>query len=109
MTAALRQAEALLPKMTEQEVDILLGQIFNRRKTEVRGIKKVAGVCGGRACIEVTRIPVWSLVNHRLLGFSEVEILFNFPTLRPDDLKNAWEYYRTYKAEIDFDIRENNE
>lgn len=104
---ALQQAETLLSQLTERETDILLSRIFDRRKKAARGIAKTPGVCGGRACIEGTRMPVWSLVNHRLLGFTEEEILYNFPTMTPDDLKVAWAYYNTNKVEIDKDIREN--
>ncbi len=54
-------------------------------------------------------MPVWSLVNHRFLGFSDVEILYNFTNMTTADLKNAWDYYESHKAEIDSDIRENDE
>ncbi len=105
---ALQKAEALLPKLTERETELLLKRIFEQRKTPKRGITKTPGVCGGRACIEGTRMPVWSLVNHRFLGFPEVEILYNFPSITTADLKNAWDYYESNKAEIDSDIREND-
>jgi uncharacterized protein (DUF433 family) len=52
-------------------------------------------------------MPVWSLVNHRLLGFSDEETLYNFPSMTSDDLKNAWTYYQKHTVEIDEDIREN--
>ncbi len=105
--STLEKAEALLPKLTDKEKDILLQRIYHLRKTQPRGISKIEGVCGGRACIEGTRLPVWSLVNHRLLGFTEWEILYNFPSITPQDLKNAWVYYKENQAEIDMDIQEN--
>lgn len=105
---ALEQAETLLLQLSERETDILLHRIFNRRRKTVRGITKTPGVCGGRACIEGTRMPVWSLVNHRILGFSEEEILYNFPTMTPEDLQIAWAYYQAHKEEIEEDIRENH-
>ncbi|HRI58543.1 MAG TPA: DUF433 domain-containing protein [Saprospiraceae bacterium] len=105
----LQQAESLLAQLNEHETDILLKRIFANRRKQSRGIIKTPGVCGGRACIEGTRMPVWSLVNHRLLGFTDEEILYNFPTMAPDDLKNAWIYYEANKTEIDEDIRENYE
>ncbi len=104
---ALQQAETLLSQLSEKETDILLHRIFDRRKRTPRGVTKTPGVCGGRACIEGTRMPVWSLVNHRILGFTDEEILYNFPTITPDDLKNIWAYYHSHKEEIDEDIREN--
>ncbi|MFN0034327.1 MAG: DUF433 domain-containing protein [Saprospiraceae bacterium] len=103
----LQQAETLLSQLTERETDILLSRIFDRRKKTARGIAKTPGVCGGRACIEGTRMPVWSLVNHRHLGFTDEEILYNFPTMTPVDLKNAWAYYNAHKAEIEEDILDN--
>ncbi len=104
---ALQQAESLLSELTERETDILLSRIFDRRRKSVRGISKTPGVCGGRACIEGTRMPVWSLVNHRILGFADEEILYNFPSMTPEDLKVAWAYYQIHKEEIDEDIRQN--
>jgi uncharacterized protein (DUF433 family) len=102
----LQQAETLVSQLSERETEILLSRIFDRRKQHKRGITQIPGVCGGRACIEGTRMPVWSLVNHRLLGFSDQEILYNFASMTSDDLKNAWEYYEKHKSEIDQDIRE---
>lgn len=104
---ALKQAEALIPKLSDQETSILLDYIFNQRKYAPRGISKMPAVCSGRACIEGTRMPIWSLVYHRFLGFTDWEILYNFPTMTPTDLKNAWGYYEANKAEIDTDILDN--
>jgi uncharacterized protein (DUF433 family) len=104
--SALQKAEALLPKLTERETDILLYQIFERRKTPKRGVSKTPGVCGGDACIDGTRMPIWSLVNHRLMGFSDLEILYGFPTVTADDLKTAWKYYVDNQVEIDDLIRD---
>ena len=41
------------------------------------------------------------------MGFSDVEILYKFPTMSPQDLKNAWNYYLKNKPEIEQDIHEN--
>ncbi len=106
---ALQQAEALLPQLSERDAIALFSRFFNHLKIKGRDIIRTPGVCGGRACIEGTRMPVWSLVYHRFLGFTDWEILFNFPTISPGDLKNAWRYYEANKAEIDEDIRQNNE
>jgi uncharacterized protein (DUF433 family) len=106
---ALQKAEALLPQLTEQEAIALFRHFFGKPGQTARGITKTPGICGGRACIEGTRMPVWSLVYHRFLGFTDWEILYNFQTMTPGDLKNAWRYYEAHKAEIDEDIRQNNE
>jgi len=104
---ALQQAEALLAQLTDKETDILLHHIFDRRKKSKRSISKTPGICGGRACIEGTRMPVWSVINHQRLGFSDEEILYNFPSLTDHDLENARAYYDANKAEIDNDIWDN--
>jgi uncharacterized protein (DUF433 family) len=106
---ALQKAEALLPQLSDRDAGFLLHKIFDRQKIKKRGISKTQGVCGGRACVENTRMPVWSLVYHRFLGFTDWEVLYNFPTMTPSDLKNAWQYYEANKSEIDGDIRENLE
>lgn len=104
----LQQAEALLPQLSERDALALFRHFFDHLKTQGREIVKTPGICGGRARVDGTRMPVWSLVYHRFLGFTDWEILYNFPTISPGDLKNAWRYYEANKAEIDEDIRENN-
>jgi uncharacterized protein (DUF433 family) len=64
------------------------------------GIEKTPGVAGGEACVVRTRIPVWSLESYRRLGWSEAEILENFPALRAADLVNAWAYADAHQDEI---------
>jgi len=54
------------------------------------GIEKTDGVCGGSAQIAGTRIPVWQLVAARNIGVSEAQLLLDYPTLRAEDLVNAW-------------------
>jgi uncharacterized protein (DUF433 family) len=71
------------------------------------GIESVPGICGGEPCIVRTRIPVWVLVQARNLGMSEAAILESYPTLRAEDLVNAWAYYRSHHQEIDQQIVEN--
>ena len=77
--------------------------------TSLSWVQKTSGVCGGDACIRRTRITVWGLVNSRRLGLSEERILENIVGLTPDDIQVAWDYYREHPAEIDEDIRENEE
>ena len=71
------------------------------------GIEHAAGVSGGEPCPLRTRIPVWLLVQARKLGSSESEILRAYPSLRAEDLSNAWVYYDVHGAEIDRQITEN--
>ncbi len=77
--------------------------------TKKSWVQKTPGVCGGRACIRNSRITVWGLVNSRRLGATDDQILQNIVGLMPADIQVAWDYYRTHPAEIDEDIRENEE
>lgn len=65
------------------------------------------GVCGGEPCIVRTRIAVWILEQARRLGFSEAELLRLYPTLRAEDLANAWAYVRSHRDEISDQIEAN--
>ena len=79
-----------------------LGQAFP-------GTESTPGVCGGEPCIVRTRIPLWVLEQMRRQGVSEAEILGNYPTLRAEDLANAWAFVLAHRNEIDHQIRENEE
>ena len=74
-----------------------------------RGGNATTRFCGGEPCIVRTRIPVWVLVRARELGSNEATLLQAYPTLRAEDLANAWAYARAHKAEIEQQIRENEE
>jgi len=54
-----------------------------------------------------TRIPVWVLEQARRLGVSEAELLRSYPTLRAEDLANAWAYVRSHRDEINRQIEDN--
>lgn len=71
------------------------------------GIESTPNVSGGEARIVRTRIPVWVLVQMRNLGASEADILRSYPTLRAEDLANAWAYARSHRDEIAQNILEN--
>ena len=71
------------------------------------GIESTPGVCGGEPCVVRTRIPVWILEQARRLGTSEAELLRSYPSLRAEDLANAWAYVRSHSGEIDEQIRLN--
>src|SRR5262245_48999125 len=76
-------------------------------KLQESGIEADPEICGGEPRIVHTRISIWVLVQARKLGTSEAEILKAYPTLRAEDLANAWAYYRGHRAEIEQQIREN--
>ncbi|QEH35534.1 hypothetical protein OJF2_40860 [Aquisphaera giovannonii] len=73
------------------------------------GIEVTPGVCGGDPRIAGTRIPVWSLEQGRRLGASEAELLRDDPMLRAAGLVNAWTHVPAHSAEIEAQIRENEE
>lgn len=71
------------------------------------GIESRPDVCGGEPCIVRTRIPVWLLVQAHNLGVSEADLLNAYPTLRAEDLANAWAFLRGHREEIEQQILEN--
>jgi len=97
---ALRKVEELLPSLTRAEKAQDLDDAFP-------GVESTPGVCGGEPCIVRTRIPVWVLEQARRLGSREQELLRSYPTLRAEDLANAWAYVRSHRAEIEEQISEN--
>jgi uncharacterized protein (DUF433 family) len=103
----IQEAEKLLAAMTRAEKAQLLQWIVRDLGDAFPGIKSKPDVCGGEPCIVRTRIPVWVLVQSRRLGISEADLLRSYPTLRAEDLANAWAYYRTHRDEIQQQIREN--
>lgn len=104
---ALQQVEQLLPTMSAGEKAQVARWVERDLGHYTPGIEKTEGVCGGSACIVRTRIPVWLLVEARNAGASEASLLQSFPSLRAEDLINAWAYYRANKEEIDAEILEN--
>ena len=106
---ALEKADALLPEMTSSEKAQLLQWVASELNGIYPGIDKTPNVCGGDACITRTRIPVWSLANSKKQGLTDSELLDAYPTLTPDDLRNAWNYYRGNREEIEQQILENED
>jgi uncharacterized protein (DUF433 family) len=88
--------------MIETTVEQLLARLGS-------GIESTPDVCGGDARIAGTRIPVWTLEQYRRLGMTEAQLLASYPLLRAADLVNAWAYVAAHPAEIDAQIRENQE
>lgn len=99
--------EHLLATMSRADKAQLLQWIARDLGDTFPGIECDPLICGGEPCIVRTRIPVWVLVQARNLGMSEAEILRSYPTLRAEDLANAWGYYRAHREEIDHEIKEN--
>lgn len=103
----LQEAEALLPRMTPGEKAQVLQWVARDLGGNFPGIDSDPAVCGGEACISRSRIPVWVLVQARDQGLSEAELLRSFPTLRAEDIVNAWAYHRAHREEIERAIQDN--
>jgi uncharacterized protein (DUF433 family) len=72
-------------------------------------IRKTPGVCGGAACIGATRIPVWLIVSFINQGETESGLLQSYPQLTRKHVQLARDYYRDHKAEIEQNIREQDD
>lgn len=103
----LAQAEQLLTEMTRAEKAQVLQWVVQDLGDSFPGIESRPEICGGEPCIVRTRIPVWLLVQARRLSTSEADLLRAYPTLRAEDLANAWAYSRAHPEEIERQIREN--
>jgi uncharacterized protein (DUF433 family) len=103
------QIEQMLGSLTRAEKAELLQRMAKDLGDAYPGIDSSPDVCGGDARIVRTRIPVWVLDRARQLGTSEADLLKAYPSLRAEDLANAWAYVRSHRAEIDRQIRENEE
>ena len=105
----LRQVEELLPGLSLAGKAHLLRLVVQDLDDAFPGIDSTPGVCGGEPCIVRTRIPVWALEQSRRLGIGEDELLRSYPTLRAEDLVNAWAYVRSHRTEIEDEIRANED
>ncbi len=99
-----------------QEIQTLLGQLSSAEKALVlqwvardlngafAGIESRADVLGGEACVVRTRIPVWLLMQLQRLGASEADLLRDYPTLRAEDLTNAWAFAAAHPKRIETEM-----
>jgi uncharacterized protein (DUF433 family) len=78
------------------------------RRTAYPHIVKIAGVCGGQAVIEGTRMAVWHIVGYYYkVGMSVEDILAEWDSLTPAQVFSALAYYHDHREEIDR-VREQN-
>jgi len=63
-------------------------------------------VCGGRACIANTRMPVWTLHAFWNAGTADEALLASYPWLCASQLDQAREYIRSHWDEIERDLRD---
>ena len=109
MMSNLRKTEELLSEMTPAEKAQVLQWVVRELGDAFPGTESIPQVCGGEPRLVRTRIPVWLLVQARRLGASMADLLRAYPTLRAQDLANAWAYYRTHKDAIELQILDNEE
>jgi uncharacterized protein (DUF433 family) len=105
--SAFQEIEKLLSGMSRSEKAQLLKLVVRDLGDAFPGVEASPDVCGGEPRIVRTRIPVWVLEQARRLGTSEAELLRSYPSLRADDLANAWAYVRSHGDEIEQQISEN--
>jgi uncharacterized protein (DUF433 family) len=105
--SVLEAAEELLAKLSRAEKAQVLQWAARDLGDAFPGIEGRPGVCGGEPCVVRTRIPVWVLEQARRLGVSESELLRVYPTLRAEDLANAWAFVRSHRDEITRQIEAN--
>lgn len=103
----LQKAEKLIAEMTPAEKAQVLQLIARDFGGALPGIESAPDIAGGEPCVVRTRIPVWVLVQARNLGANEADLLQAYPTLRAEDLVNAWAYYRLHWDEIERKIIDN--
>jgi uncharacterized protein (DUF433 family) len=103
----LQDVERLLEGLSRAEKAQVLQWVVRDLGDAFPGVECTPGVCGGEARIVRTRIPIWLLEQARRLGTSEADLLRAYPTLRAEDLANAWAYVRAHPEEVERQIREN--
>ena len=105
--AKLNEIEKLLPGLLPGEKAQVLKWVVQELGGAFPGIDSRPEVCGGEACVVRTRIPVWLLEQARRSGVTEQALLAAYPSLRAEDLVNAWAYARSHAEEIEAQIRDN--
>lgn len=78
----LKELEPQLLALTDAEKAQVIQLLSPDNSPLGHGIEKTPGVCGGSACIRQTRIPVWLLTEARQTGYSEADLLTQYPPYR---------------------------
>lgn len=76
-------------------------------RTEYPHIVKVPGVCGGRATIRGTRVPVWVLAGYARQGHSAADLQRLYPHLPLAQIYDALSYWQDHSEEIEADLAAN--
>lgn len=78
------------------------------KAVESRQVVETPGICGGSPRIAGTRIPIWGLERARRKGWSDLDLLENYPSLSQADLDKAWAFIEFNRERIEQEIREND-
>ncbi|NES24865.1 MAG: DUF433 domain-containing protein [Symploca sp. SIO3E6] len=78
-------------------------RLASEHETRHPYITKTPGICGGKAVIQGTRIPVSILIGHYHNQETPEEILAGFPQLSLAQFYAALSYYYENQSEIDCD------
>lgn len=87
--------------IAELSCEDLAKWVWKRRQEERQKlITHNPSVCGGSACIEGTRIPLWTLHELRSMGASDSQIQTAYPLLSSEQLAAALDYISKNLTEI---------
>jgi uncharacterized protein (DUF433 family) len=76
-------------------------------ETIMKGIEKTEGVCGGSACIEDTRIPVYVIYGLAVQGADLHQITMAYPHLTMIQISTACLYAILHEDEMKRELKEN--
>lgn len=105
--SSFEQAERIVAELSRGEKARLVQHLVREIGEAFPAIENDPRICGGEPCIVRTRIPIWLLEQARRLGMNEAELLQSYPTLRAEDLANAWAFVRAHQEEIEQQIADN--
>jgi len=104
--STLERLSAEISALPPAQQNQLLSDLVTKLNLVHTGIRHTPGVCGGRACIRDTRITVWTIIEAKRTGATDLMLLQDFPVLTAEDLTNAQRYYLGHTAEIEQDLLE---
>ncbi len=103
-----REIESLPEPVQAEVLDFVLFVKARNASAEASpAIRRTPGICGGEACIRMTRIAVWMLEEARQSGVSDSALLSDYPDLDEVDLAAAWQYVSDHQGEIEAAIAAN--
>jgi len=70
-------------------------------------VAEYPGVCGGYPVIRETRIPVRLVIRFTRAGASIDELAEMWPTITPEQIQGALDYYDRHPRRVDEDIERN--